>query len=82
MLIEISRLVFPNLITMKKIFFFLIASLTFLSCNKDLIESNAQEINDLKIKVAVLESQISGLQTEVSNLRTSNQQIQVQLNTH
>ena len=65
---------------MKKIFFFLIASLTFLSCNKDLIESNAQEINDLKIKVAVLESQISGLQTEVSNLKTTNQQIQVQLN--
>jgi len=54
---------------MKKIFLFLIASLTFLSCNKDLIESNTQEINDLKIKVAVLESQISGLQTEVSILK-------------
>ena len=65
---------------MKKIFLFLIASLTFLSCNKDLIESNTQEINDLKIKVAVLESQISGLQTEVSNLNTTNQQIQAQLN--
>ena len=65
---------------MKKLFTTFLAFLIFSSCDKDLIESNSQEINDLKIRISLLEGEITSLETKIINLNNTNQQFQNELN--